>query len=171
MKYLIVVLSILMGGTMASSAFASTSVNVTNDVSSSTSTSSTGSNQTHIEIETNGVKKTFDSNGEDIHWQSDDGSSHVDVNNNGTSVHSTQQQQGSNDSSVSVKSDETSDVTPTPTKTQGDSDAHTQQAVKPEKTNHTSLVSWFKDFFSSFFGKNDTKNEHELHIFGFKLSY
>lgn len=152
---------------MASSAFASTSVNITNNVSTSTSTSSTGSNNTHVEIDTNGVKKTFDSSGQDIHWQSDDGSSKVDINNNGSNTSVNQSQQGENHSSVSVDSDDTTTVTPQPSPTNGED----KPQQKDENIHHSSPFAWLKDFFSSFFKSHSTNNQKRLRIFGLTFSY
>lgn len=154
---------------MASTVFASTSVNVTNNVSTSTSTSSNGSNQTHVEIETNGVKKTFDSSGQDVHWQSDDGSSKVDINNNGTSASVVPSQQGESHSSASVDTDDTTNVTPQPSSTpKFDED---KQLHRDDNIHHSSPFSWLKDFFSSFFKTHSSDTSKKLHIFGFTFSY
>lgn len=168
MKYMLPVVFVLLGGAMASSAFASNSVTVTNNVSTNTSTSSTGSNQTHVEIETNGVKKTFDSSGQDVHWQSDDGSSKVDINNNGSSTSVDQSQQDDDHTSVSVHANGSTTVTPQPSSTPKPDEDKQQQK---ENVNHASPFSWLKDFFSSFFKTHSTNDQKKLHIFGFTFSY
>lgn len=62
---------------------AKSSVNVNNSVSSTSNQSSTSQNHTSIRIETNGQVKTFESDTPgNVHLESDDGSSLVDINNN-----------------------------------------------------------------------------------------
>lgn len=93
-------------------AIGKTTIDISNNGDNSTSSvkvnsnSSNGSNQTDVRIEENGEVKSFSSSGdEDINWQSEDGSTKVEVNNKSTSPTVTSSTSMKSKTSVKVKTD------------------------------------------------------------------
>lgn len=78
-------LSIIAVLAIGSAVEAESKINVNVNNTSETSTTNTGSSHSRVEITTNGETKVFESNGEEVDYQSADGTTSVRISSNGNS--------------------------------------------------------------------------------------
>lgn len=132
---------------LAAKAESSSHVEINNSINSSSSNNGLVNSHSSVTVTTNGETKHFESNGTDINYESDDGSTKVKINNNGSSSVA----KTPTPTKISTNSAHTDDILKDAQKATKEAEQLKKKIEEEQKNFLEKIRDYISDFLSSIF--------------------